>query len=90
MPDEVLALMYIDRFGAENVYGRALGLSEMRRLTVVENVIKAYQSRKEYRDADGYENWAEWAAKHEHAARLLEDAMIEARRQDGGESTNPR
>ena len=67
---EVLLLAYIDRFGVDAVMGRQLGAGEMRRMTVAENIVKAYRSRAK---AD---NWAEWANLYPDLNRILEDAML--------------
>lgn len=64
-PPEYVALQYIDRFGAAAVYGRTLGAGELRRMVLVENVIKAHQGRERA------ENWAKWAQENPQASELL-------------------
>jgi len=43
--------------------GRVMGAGELRRIAAAKNVVKAYQSRKYYRDQNGNENWVDWTNK---------------------------
>ena len=65
MPRELLLLKYVDRFGL-GVLGRPPGAGELRRMSMAERVVRAYQ------DMHQSENWAAWAAKHPSDAKLLE------------------
>lgn len=69
MPDELVTLSYIDRFGVMAVLGRMLTPGEMRRMAMMENICNAYRAHK---DSD---NWAEWSHRNPQAARLLFEAM---------------
>lgn len=68
-PREYIAAQLVSRFGAQAVFGRQLGMGEMRRILVVENVINAYHSRARA------ENWAQWAAQNPDGSRILNAAM---------------
>lgn len=46
MPVEIELGRLVNRFGAQAVYGRALGLLEMRRITLAENIERACQKWK--------------------------------------------
>ncbi len=63
---------YIERFGAQAVMGRTLGMGEMRRMMVVHNTIQAYRNRSTAGD-----NWAKWAQDNPEQRRLIELAEIE-------------
>lgn len=71
---EIEALKMIDRFGAQAVYGRPLGIGEMRRLLTAERIVKIYVDRAEFET--GYANWG---IANPDAARILERAYIAAR-----------
>ncbi len=64
-PAEIITLGYIDRFGAQAIYGRPLGYGEMRRMIVAENVVKWHKERSVA------ENWAAWANENHDKAALL-------------------
>lgn len=68
MPRELETLRYIDRFGL-GVIGRPPGAGEMRRISIAERVVKAYQ------DMNKSDNWAAWASAHPNDAKLLEIGM---------------
>ena len=72
-------LGYVDRFGAQAVFGRAMGAGEIRRLTVVDNILQAYRMRSHT------ENWAEWAESHKRASAMLNEAAKLAEDTDNGE-----
>lgn len=78
MPLELEAAYQIDRYGANSVYGRVLGVGEMRRMNIARSIIHAYKSREGYRNSDGARDWADWAAKNPDEASLLNQAMMEA------------
>ena len=63
-----MLLGYIDRFGAEEVFGRHMGISEMRRMAVCENVVNSYRERQNSQD------WSEWATGHPDQAAVLTHA----------------
>ena len=67
-PPVYVVLGYIDRFGAQAVYGRTLGAGEMRRMVLTENVINAYRARERS------ENWAKWVQENRQASELLAQA----------------
>jgi hypothetical protein len=67
-PGELVAISYIDRFGAQAVYGRPLGAGEMRRMSLVENIVNAYRARERS------DNWAAWAKEHPRDSELLAQA----------------
>lgn len=75
MPREYEIGRLIDRFGAQSVYGRLLGVGEMRRIMRVEAIVSAYQSRENWRDEGGKTNLADWSRKHAGLSRLLNEAM---------------
>jgi len=75
MPREYEIGRLIDRFGAQNVIGRLLGVGEMRRIMRVEAIIDAYRSRATWRDESGTLSMADWAQKHAAASRMLNEAM---------------
>jgi hypothetical protein len=68
-PLELLAGELVDRFGAQAVYGRLMGVGEMRAIHVAENVLAAYRG---YLAAlgDPEAGSAGWAAKHPELARV--------------------
>lgn len=68
-PDELILLGYIDRFGAQAVFGRALTARELRGMVLAENVKNAYESRKKS------DNWGAWQLTHPDEDRLLVKAM---------------
>lgn len=70
MPQELLQLNYIDRFGAQAVMGRNLGYKEMQHMVLAENVVKAYEDRNKSK------SWASWAKEHPEKAQLLAEALM--------------
>lgn len=71
MPDELLLLGYIDRFGVEAVMGRReLSAGEIRRMFTTENIVNAYLSRKAAMEGG---NVAEWATKNPFYVDVLAD-----------------
>lgn len=75
LPVELETAWRVDEYGAAAVYGRVLGVGEMRRMSVARRVYNAYQSRDAYRNKDGNKDFAEWAGKYPDAAELLNDAV---------------
>ena len=65
MPDEIEAGRLINRYGATAVYGRPLGISEMRRINLAENVERV--SRRWQAKGAGA-----WFAEHPEDQRLLQ------------------
>lgn len=82
MPREYEIGRLIDRFGAGAVYGRLLGVGEMRRIMRVEAIIDAYRSRATWRDEGGVLSMADWAQKHAASSRMLNEAMKAAHADD--------
>jgi len=78
MPMELEAANMVDKFGAQAVYGRILGVSEMRRMNLAQKIHQAYYARKNYKDAEGVNNWAEFAEKYPAMNDQLNNAMTEA------------
>ena len=63
---ELDLLAKIDRFGVQAILGRnVLYLGELRAMIFAENILYAYRERHRS------ENWAEWADKHPHMAKLF-------------------
>lgn len=77
-PREIEAGRLIDRFGAQAVYGRTLGVKEMRRITVAENVARAYEIRQSSSD------WVKWSKDNPELAKLLEYGAVLNRENHGG------
>lgn len=73
MPEDLVTLSYIDRFGAQAVLGRPLGVGEMRRMIAAENVVKAHAEMKRAGD------WTAWAERYPEKWRLLTAAMKAAK-----------
>lgn len=70
MPLDIQQLRYVDRFGGHAVMGRSLGVIEMRRMIVSENIVNAYNTR------GPSDKWAEWAKENKDQSALLNQAMI--------------
>jgi hypothetical protein len=51
-------LRYVDRFGAQAVFGRTPGAGELKSMIIAENIVNAYNSRA------NAGNWAEWAGEN--------------------------
>jgi len=60
-----LAATLIERFGAQSLYGRTLGLGEARRILFAESIVEAHRARARSGD------WAEWASANPQHAQLL-------------------
>jgi len=69
IPQELIALSFVDRFGAANVYGRPLGYGELHRMAYAENLVKAFQARKRATD------WVAWTRDNPDGATMLDEAM---------------
>lgn len=61
--------------GAEAVLGVNASARVIRRIALAGSVYRAFISRRDYRDKNGSENWAEWARLHPDLNRLLIAAM---------------
>ena len=83
-PREIEVGMHVETFGAAAVLGRVMGAGELRRIAAAKNVVRAYQSRKYYRDAGGNENWAQWTNQHPDLARILNAAERAVEELDNG------
>jgi hypothetical protein len=77
-PRELDALRAIRTFGAQAVWGRPVGVGEIRRMTFAERIVGAYRSRDKHPDG-----WAAWAAANPILNRLLNAAMLAAGVDDG-------
>lgn len=62
---EVEALELIDRFGAQAIYGRVLGVSELRAMYHAERIVNAYRARARA------ESRVDWNEAHPASAKLL-------------------
>ena len=65
IPREIELGAIIDRFGAQAVFGRAIGAGEIRRIAISERIVRSY------RDREKSENWAAWVVNNPHEAELL-------------------
>ena len=83
-PKEIEIGMHVETFGAAAVLGRVMGAGELRRITAARNVVRAYQSRKYYRDRDVNENWVEWTREHPDLSRILDAAEQVVEELDNG------
>mgnify|MGYP003464051790 CR=1 FL=1 len=64
-------LAKIDRFGLEAITGRRKFYhGELSRLIIAENIVMAYNSRKQSN------NWAKWASDNPEAEKLLIEAEL--------------
>jgi len=70
IPDELVLLWSIDRYGVDAIFGRSLSFQEVRSMTLADNVYSAYKERARS------ENWAEWASTHPTKARLLAEVGL--------------
>ncbi len=75
LPIELETAWKVDEYGADAVFGRRLGVGEMRRMSAAKRVYVAYHNRENYRDKDGKKNFAEWAGKYPYDAELLNKAV---------------
>ena len=67
-PDELILADYIDRFGAQAVMGRTLGAGEIRSITTVERICRAYARRQVAED------WVKWQNDNPGDAAILGEA----------------
>lgn len=66
LPKELKLAQYIDRFGVEAVTGKkVLGARDIYRITVAENVVRAYA------DVKKASSYPAWANEHPEMAKLL-------------------
>jgi hypothetical protein len=77
-PRELDALRAIQAFGAEAVWGRPIGVGEMRRMLVADSIVRAHIGRATHK-----EGWAAWAADNPEQNALLNTAMKMAGAEDG-------
>lgn len=77
-PVELDALRAIQVFGAEAVWGRPIGVGEMKRMMVAESIVRAHIGRAKHK-----EGWAAWAAANPDLNALLIAAMKMAGVEDG-------
>ena len=68
MPTEIEMLRACERFGAWAVFGRPLGVGEVRNMTAAQYIVDAYRAREASKD------WAGWASSNPQANRLLDAA----------------
>lgn len=72
-------LRFIDRFGAQEVMGRVLGVGEMRRMMFAENLVNVYASRQASTNKEG--GWGKWAQEHPDWDAMLK--QVEKELSDG-------
>ena len=65
IPREIELGAIVDRFGAQAVFGRAIGAGEIRRIAMSERIVRAYREREQA------ENWAAWVVNNPQDAELL-------------------
>ena len=65
-------MSYVDRFGAEAVFGRQPGAGELEAMAMAETVVNAYHERAKV------ENWAAWADENPYENYLLILAVKDA------------
>jgi len=75
LPIELETAWKVDEYGAEAVFGRVMGVGEMRRMSAAKRVYNAYHARARYTDKDGNKNYAEWAKQYPDDAEILGVAM---------------
>ena len=68
MPIAYSTLLNIDRFGAQAVFGRPLGVDEITSMRVVENIILSVKARERASD------YAKWVTDNPEAQELISDA----------------
>jgi hypothetical protein len=78
VPLELEAAWRVHDIGAEAVLGDQGEARFIRRIALSEAVYRAFVSRRDYRDKDGAENWAEWAKHYPEQSRLLVAALRES------------
>ena len=69
MPLELEAMYRLSTFGAQALYGRTLGVVEVRRMELMARVVNVYRSFHASRD------WAAWREQHPADFELLTYAM---------------
>ena len=65
IPDELVLVRSVNKYGVEAVFGRTLSFHEIRMMTLTENIVNAHDERKRS------ENWAQWAEVNHGKAELL-------------------
>ena len=68
MPDELVILRSIDRYGVNAIYGRPLSFHEIRMMTLADSVVNAYREREKS------DNWGAWTDMNPDKAELLAEA----------------
>jgi len=68
IPDEIILVRSVDKYGVQAVFGRPLSFHEIRMMSLADNVVNAHRERAK----SG--NWAEWAEANPNKARILADA----------------
>jgi hypothetical protein len=77
MPNELVLLRYVDRFGSQAVFGRTPGAGELRGMIMSEMTVDAYKMRENYKDNEGKTNWVEFANDHPYLHWLLTTAVTD-------------
>ena len=72
-PHWIEAGRMVDRFGAQAVFGRQMGVAEMRRISLAERVADAHRAHAAAASTE--DGSAGWAQKNADAAALLGWAM---------------
>lgn len=65
IPRELILARYIDRFGAQAVFGRPIGAGEAHRIMIAEAVVRAYKNPQRAENAPAF------AREHPEEAALL-------------------
>lgn len=68
IPREIELGRVVDRFGAQAVFGRAIGSKEIRRIAMAERTVRLFRERERA------ENWAAWVVNNPEEAELLSRA----------------
>ena len=71
-PQEWILLNYLDRFGVQAVFGRQVTPREMRRMTLVENIVNIYRENKRVPIA----RLAAWIKENPDKYRLLKEGSM--------------
>jgi hypothetical protein len=69
-----MLLRYVERFGADAIYGRALSADEVMSMILAENVVNYYTEREAAPKGD----WAAWGRSNPDKADLLAAALSAA------------
>ncbi len=68
IPREIELGRMVNRFGAQAIFGRAIGAREIHRITMAETIVRLFRERERA------ENWAAWVVNNPAEAELLSKA----------------